>query len=119
MKINLTNLILQELRHVNLNIMTLISLIKDSKNSTGQSLPANRLIKLPQWNDYHEYPSIGSLRNMIYNREFNGFGICIKRVGKNIFIDEGKFFEWMKTNPTLAPKRERVNKKSTSQSAGE
>lgn len=106
MKINLTNLILQELRHINLNIMTLISVIKDSKNYTGQSLPANRLIKLPQWNDYHEYPSIGSLRNMIHHSEFNGFNVCIKKVGRNIFIDESKFFEWMKTNPKLAPKKQ-------------
>lgn len=110
MKINLSNLILQELRHVNLNIMTLISVIKDSKNSTGQLLPANRLIKLPLWNDYHEYPSVGSLRNMIHNSEFNGFGICIKRVGRNIFIDENKFFEWMKTNPKLTRPREKKSK---------
>lgn len=111
MKINLTNLILQELRHVNLNIMTLISLIKDSKNPTGQSLAASRLIKLPQWNDYHEYPSIGSLRNMIHNYKFNGFGICIKRVGRSIFIDEGKFFEWINTNPKLTPKKEKKEQK--------
>lgn len=108
MKINLTNLILQELRHVNLNIMTLITILKDSKNLTGNPLPANRLIRLPQWNDYHEYPSIGALRNMIHNSEFNGFSVCIKRVGRNIFIDEEKFFAWMKTNPKLAPTKEKV-----------
>jgi hypothetical protein len=58
-----------------------------------------KIITVPDWNKYHDWPSIGGLRNLIFYRKTNGldkFGAIIK-VGKRVLIDEEAFFEWIKS----------------------
>ena len=58
----------------------------------------NRLIPVSKWSDYHDWPSVGGLRSLIFNEGLNGFRSCIHRVGRRILIDEQAFFEWVKKN---------------------
>jgi hypothetical protein len=54
-----------------------------------------RYITVPNWNKHHEYPSVGGLRNLIFNKDKNGFHKVIKKIGKRVLIDEAAFFEWV------------------------
>jgi aspartate/methionine/tyrosine aminotransferase len=51
-----------------------------------------RLIPVPNWPDYHHYPSIAGLRSLIFNAKSNGFATAFKRVHKRVLIDEAEFF---------------------------
>jgi hypothetical protein len=57
-----------------------------------------RYIPVPDWSKHHPWPSISGLRNLIFNRDKNGFSKVVKKVGKRVLIDEAAFFEWMKNN---------------------
>ena len=60
-----------------------------------------RLIPVPKWNNYHQWPPVGGLRHLIFNARFNGFESVIKRAGRRVLIDEQAFFKWIeKKNPT-------------------
>ena len=66
----------------------------DSNNSYS---PRNRYIPVPNWEKHHDWPRIGGLRNLIFNRQSNGFdkfGV-VKKIGKRVLIDEAAFFEWV------------------------
>jgi hypothetical protein len=58
-----------------------------------------RLIPVPKWPDYHPWPSISGLRNLIFWANQNGFDKVIKRVGqgkkKRVLIDEKALFQWV------------------------
>lgn len=54
-----------------------------------------RYIPVPNWEKHHEWPRIGGLRNLIFNRHTNGFDKVIKKVGKRVLIDEAAFFQWV------------------------
>lgn len=71
-----------------------------SNKNKGNKKQENRLIPVTKWNDYYDWPSINSLRNLIFHEKTNGFSHCIRRVGGRVLIDESAFFEWVKmTNP--------------------
>lgn len=54
-----------------------------------------RLIPVPNWPEYHSWPSAAGLRSLIFNREKNGFNKVVKKVGKRVLIDEQAFFRWV------------------------
>ena len=54
-----------------------------------------RYIPVPNWNNHHEWPPIGGLRNLIFNKDKNGFAKVIKKIGKRVLIDEAAFLEWV------------------------
>ena len=54
-----------------------------------------RYIPVPSWNKYHEWPTVGGLRNLINKKDENGFAKVVKKVGKRVLIDEAAFFEWI------------------------
>ena len=54
-----------------------------------------RYIPVPSWENYHDWPRIGGLRNLIFNKDKNGFAKVVKKVGKRVLIDEAAFFEWV------------------------
>ena len=56
-----------------------------------------KLIPVPQWNDHHLWPPIGGLRHLIFNKDTNGFAMCVVKLGRSVLIDEEKFFEWVDT----------------------
>lgn len=67
-------------------------------NSNNQIDPQRtRYIPVPNWEKLHEWPRLGGLRNLIFNRHKNGFdqfGV-VKKIGKRVLIDETAFFEWV------------------------
>lgn len=60
-------------------------------NSSDTITP--RLIPVPRWGDYHDWPPIGGLRHLIFHARENGFAEAFKRCGRRVLIDEQKFFE--------------------------
>lgn len=61
----------------------------------ANNIQATRYIPATNWNNHHEWPPIGGLRNLIFNKDKNGFAKVIKKVGKRVLIDEAAFFEWI------------------------
>lgn len=57
-----------------------------------------RYIPVTKWNEYHPWPPIGGLRNLIFHKDKNGFDKAVKKVGKRVLIDEAEFFEWVEKN---------------------
>lgn len=64
----------------------------DTKSTTGQ---VRRLIPVPRWPEFHEWPPIGGLRHLIFNAKRNGFGKVVKRCGRRVLVDEQAFFDWL------------------------
>lgn len=56
---------------------------------------STRLIPVPRWNDYYDYPTQNALRHLIFHSEQNGFNKVVKRVGRRVLIDERAFFAWI------------------------
>jgi len=54
-----------------------------------------RLIPVAKWKNYHDYPSIGTLRQLIFRADENGFNDVIRRIGGRVLINEQAFFEWV------------------------
>lgn len=52
-----------------------------------------RLIPVPLWNKFHQWPPIGGLRHLIFNARSNGFNSVIRRAGRRVLIDEYAFFK--------------------------
>ena len=69
-----------------------------------ESLVKTRLIPLTKWNDYHDYPTVSSLRHLVFFEEQNGFSQALRRIGKRIYIDELEFFKWVQKNSTFSEK---------------
>jgi hypothetical protein len=61
----------------------------------NHSIPATRYIPVPNWEKHHEWPRLGGLRSLIFNKHKNGFDKVIKKVGKRVLIDERAFFSWV------------------------
>jgi hypothetical protein len=54
-----------------------------------------KLIPVKDWPKLHPWPTEAGLRNLIYNKDKNGFNTVIHKVGKRILIDELAFFNWI------------------------
>jgi len=64
-------------------------------NNNNSSAPHTRYIPVTQWEQNHGWPTAGGLRNLIFNKDKNGFAKVVKKVGKRVLIDEAAFFEWV------------------------
>lgn len=64
----------------------------------SNSQPQKRLIPLTKWGQFHNWPTVGGLRALVFNSHNNGFDRCMRRVGRRILIDEESFFDWI-NNP--------------------
>lgn len=60
--------------------------------NTNAPSPNTRLIPVPKWNDYHDWPPIGGLRHLIFHREHNGFETAFRWAGRRVLVDEAEFF---------------------------
>lgn len=58
---------------------------------------ATKLIPVPKWNAYHDWPSVSGWRKLIFNSQKNGIDKVIRRVGRRILIDESTFFDWVRS----------------------
>lgn len=54
-----------------------------------------RLIPVPKWPDYHDYPTIAGLRHLIFHRDEFDFSKVLVRVNKRILINEDAWFAWL------------------------
>lgn len=67
---------------------------KDLRNQSKQKTQ-QELIPLTKWNDYYDYPTVGSLRQLVYFGDTNGFSKVIRRIGCRIYIKVSAFFDWV------------------------
>lgn len=79
---------------------------KMKKNEVKENVHTQsvRIIPLVRWNEYHPWPPVGGLRHLVFHSKTNGFEKVIKRCGRRILIDEGKFFEFIETKNGKEPK---------------
>ena len=59
---------------------------------------AFRLIPVGKWPQFHPWPSVSSLRFLIFNEHSNGFHRCVLRIGRRVLIDEERFIEWARSH---------------------
>nr|DAX39350.1 MAG TPA: hypothetical protein [Caudoviricetes sp.] len=76
-----------------LQVLQIISLI-EKLSSTGST----RYIAVPDWNLYHERPTVSGLRSLIARADDNGFNEfkVVHRKGRRVFIDEARYMEWFR-----------------------
>jgi len=60
---------------------------------------SNRLIPLAKWNQYHDWPTLGTFRWMIFSSYKTGADYFIRRAGRRLLVCEKSFFEWMNMSP--------------------
>lgn len=85
----------KEFKFALLEILNLEKMLNPTEAQEKQS----RLIPLANWNKFHDYPTVGALRQYYFKREKNGFEDVIEYGGENagrILIVEDKFFAWQK-----------------------
>lgn len=72
-------------------ILEILSLEKMLNPAVKES----RLIPLAKWNDYHDYPKVGSLRQFhFYNTD--NFNKCVVQNGKRVLLDENEVLNWLR-----------------------
>jgi hypothetical protein len=76
-------------------------------NDNPQS-PRTRLITVSSWEQHHDWPRAGGLRNLIFNKHKNGFAAVVRKVGKRVLIDENAFFEWVANQGQTGGAHEKV-----------
>lgn len=69
-----------------------------SLNNIAESR-SNGLIPLPNWSKVHEWPSLAAMRNIFFNKNYNGAKSFVRKIGRRVYIDEKSFFEWARSNP--------------------
>lgn len=83
----------EEIIKLRKSIDLLISVIKEHSFYTLEK--KRKLFSVSEWCETHVWPKEGGLRSLIFNEKSNGFSICIRRIGRKVYIDEDKFFEWV------------------------
>ena len=53
------------------------------------------LLTVRQFSEKHKAFSEGGLRHLIFHAESNGFGGCIRRIGRKVLLDESSVFAWV------------------------
>lgn len=87
------------------DLITAINRLNDSLNKLSLHRVANycadKLIPLAKWNEIHQWPTMGALRNIVYNKHYNGATAFVVKLGRRVYIDQEKFFEWARGNPSF------------------
>ena len=65
-----------------------IEKIETQKNSGG-------IIPVSEWNKFYSYPSVKSLRQMIFRKDQNGFTDVLRKINGRLYIAEEDFFKWV------------------------
>lgn len=89
----------KEIKFTLINIISLIKMLNPEKPQEQE-----RLIPLSEWNDYHVYPTVGTLRQYNFHNTRN-FHECLEyggAEGNRILINEKKYFEWQRKNKKCA-----------------
>ena len=53
------------------------------------------LIPVSEFNNFYAYPTVGSLRQLIFYNTDNFVNKVIRRIGKRLYIKAPAFFEWV------------------------
>lgn len=53
-----------------------------------------KLILVTDWNKYFDYPTLGGLRALIFNKEKNGFNKVIRKIPR-LVINVDAFYQWV------------------------
>ena len=53
------------------------------------------LIPVSKFNDYYAYPTVGSLRQLIYYNPDDFLNTVVRRIGKRLYIKTSSFFKWV------------------------
>lgn len=77
---------------IKFTLINIIGLVKMLNPNEGKK--ETKLIPFSKWNDYHDFPKVGSLYQYKFNNTDN-FNYCVVKFGKRVLIDEEKFFTWM------------------------
>ena len=75
-----------------------------TENNTIQQAP--ELIPVSKWNIYFPYPSVASLRMLIFRAKHNGFDTVVKKVGKRNYISVSDFNTWIERQTNKAFKKD-------------
>ena len=78
------------------SVIEILSLEKNLRPDNKE----NRLIPLPQWNKYYDYPSLAGMRMKVYRAAANGFNEygVVHKEGKRVFIDEQAYLRRQNRN---------------------
>lgn len=68
---------------------------EQNDNINDFNIKVPRLILLTDWNKHFNYPTLGTLRKLVFNSETNGFNNVIRRIGSRILINTENFFQWV------------------------
>ena len=74
-----------------------------AENNTIQQTRINTVSK---WNIYFPYPSVASLRMLIFRAKHNGFDTVVKKVGKRNYISVSDFNTWIERQTNKAFKKD-------------
>jgi hypothetical protein len=55
-------------------------------------------IKLTQWARYFDFPSYGTMKNIVSKRDENGATYFLSWVSNSLYVNVEKFFSWMEMN---------------------
>ena len=78
-------------KEIKLTLINIISLL----NMLNPKVKESRLIPLAKWNDYHDYPKVGSLRQFHFHNP-DDFNKCVVQNGKRVLLDENKVLNWLR-----------------------
>ena len=90
----------KEIKFTLINIISLLKMLNPEHQEEK-----SRLIPLAEWDKYHPYPSVGTLRQYNFHNTNNFQEECLEyggAHGNRILIDEQKFFIWQKKNKKCA-----------------
>lgn len=59
------------------------------------------LIPLSQWNKHFNYPSVSTLRHLLFD-DNNGFSKVTRRIANRIYIKVSDFNAWVEANGKIA-----------------
>lgn len=54
------------------------------------------LLTVRQFCERHSWARPGGLRHMIFHARTTGFGVCVRRFGRKVLLDEAAVYEWLR-----------------------
>jgi hypothetical protein len=61
-----------------------------------------KLIPVSKWNDFHPYPTVKAIRQLIFFKDENGFKKVLRKIGGRLYIVESEFFNWVQETGKIA-----------------
>lgn len=62
---------------------------------TENALSKPELIPVTKWNTYFDYPTLGSIRQLIFYNTDNFNDKVLRKIGKRQYIKVSEFFKWV------------------------